>query len=66
MALLAITLTNLGLAGAITAAIWVTKSPWPLLAFCFMFQWKTDTPRPKKCPHCKAVYACPNPNCRNL
>jgi hypothetical protein len=55
MSYVAIAAYNLGLAGAIGLAIWVTKSPWPLLGFAFGMSWSSS----KKCKKCKTPLICP-------
>jgi hypothetical protein len=42
-------LANLGLAAAVGLAIWITKSPWPLLGFVFAFSLKTGPTTCEKC-----------------
>lgn len=46
-----VVLMNLGLAAAVCAAIFVTKSAWPLLGFVFAFGWKSS-PKSGRCPAC--------------
>lgn len=49
MGYVAITLTNVGICGAIAYAVHHTGSAWPLLALVFLFSWRHKS---GKCPKC--------------